>query len=86
MIYMLDTNTVSFLLHQRRAFEQIYMQLEKLRFEQRVISAITYAEIQTMIRKAANPVAKAAKVSLILTNFDIPDFGQLAAAMMSINQ
>ena len=76
---MLDTNMVSFLLHQRRTYERIYLRLDKLRFEQRMISAISYAELQLMIQKAANPVPKAAKVSILLMSFNIPDFGQAAA-------
>ena len=45
----------------------------------RLVSAVTMSEIETMIAKAANPATKSSKVRLVLAHFNILDFGEAAA-------
>lgn len=77
--YLFDTNTLSALVHQRRGFERIAVRADTVPVEQRLVSAITLAELETMIAKAKDPNSKFAKVRLILAHFNLVDFGEVAA-------
>jgi tRNA(fMet)-specific endonuclease VapC len=79
MRYMLDTNIVSALIHQRRAFERVAMRIDRLKLEDRLVSAITHSEIETMIAKAADPSKKSAQARLVLAYLNVLDFGESAA-------
>lgn len=77
--YLFDTNTLSALVHRRRGFERIAVRVDSVPVERRLVSAITLAEIETMIAKARDPNSKFAKVRLILAHFNLVDFGEVAA-------
>lgn len=77
--YLFDTNTLSALVHQRRGFERIAARVDTVPVERRLVSAITLAELETMIAKAKDPNSKFAKVRLILAHFNLVDFGEVAA-------
>ena|SRR5690242_19143609 len=79
MTRMFDTNAISALVHQRRAFERLAALAESMPIAERLVSAITMSEIETMIAKAAAPGTKSVKVRLILAHFNIVDFGEAAA-------
>lgn len=79
MKHLFDTNVVSALVHHRRGYERLAELVEDIDIEERLLSAITMAELQTMVAKAADPASKAAKVGLVLAYFNVIDFGELAA-------
>ncbi|MFN0314344.1 MAG: PIN domain-containing protein [Burkholderiales bacterium] len=76
---MLDTNILSALIHQRRDFERVATRIDTLPLEDRLVSAITQSEIETMIAKAGDPPKKAAQARLVLAYFNVQDFGEGAA-------
>jgi tRNA(fMet)-specific endonuclease VapC len=76
---MFDTNAVSALVHHRRGFERLAARVDALTVGDRLVSAVTMAEIETMIAKAADPQSKAFKVRLVLAQFNIVDFDEAAA-------
>jgi tRNA(fMet)-specific endonuclease VapC len=77
--YLFDTNAISALVHQRQDFQRLAVRVEAIDIEERMLSAITLSELQTMIAKAREPATKAAKVGLILAYFNVVDFGEAAA-------
>jgi tRNA(fMet)-specific endonuclease VapC len=77
--YLFDTNTISALVHQRRGFQGLAARIEALRIGERLISAITQSELETIIAKAADPARKSAGVRLILSQFRLVDFDEAAA-------
>jgi tRNA(fMet)-specific endonuclease VapC len=77
--FLFDTNAISLLVHQRRGFDRIARRIDALAVEQRLVSAITLSELETMVAKAKDPGTKLAKVQLVLTNFNLMDFGEAAA-------
>jgi len=79
MICMFDTNAISALIHHRRGFERLAVRVDALGVGERVVSAVTMSEIETMIAKAKEPGGKSAKVRLVLTQFNLADFGETAA-------
>lgn len=76
---MFDTNAVSALVHQRRGFAALAVRVDALPLALRLVSTVTMSEIATMVAKAADPGSKAGKVRLVLTHFNIVDFGEAAA-------
>jgi tRNA(fMet)-specific endonuclease VapC len=76
---MFDTNAVSALVHHRRGFERLAARVDALTVGDRLVSAVTMSEIETMIAKAADPQSKAFKVRLVLAQFNIVDFDEAAA-------
>ncbi len=80
MSYLFDTNAISALVHQRQGYERLAKRVEEIDIEERMLSAITLSELQTMIAKAREPATKAAKVGLVLAYFNVVDFGEAAAA------
>lgn len=79
MSYLFDTNAISALVHHRQGYERLAMHVEEIDIEERMLSTITLSELQTMIAKAREPAAKAAKVGLVLAYFNVVDFGEAAA-------
>lgn len=79
MVCMFDTNAISALVHQRRGYDRIAARVERLDYGERLLSAITLSELQTMVEKAENPGAKGARVWRIVVNFRIVDFDEEAA-------
>ena len=79
MLCMFDTNAISALVHQRRAYERLAARVEGLEYGERLLSAITLSELQTMVEKAGDPGAKDARVWRIVVNFRIVDFDEEAA-------
>ena len=80
MIHLFDTNAVSALVHHRRNYERLAAIVDSLDLEERLLSTITLSEIETMVAKAKDPSSKVIKVRLILSHFNIVDFGEHAAA------
>lgn len=78
-LFMLDTNTVSNLLHQRPGFEAIAAALDGRAFGTVLISSITLSELFTMAAKAANPEDKRQALAAVITRFPVPSFDHLAA-------
>lgn len=79
MNHLFDTNAISALVHHRQGFQDLAALVEAIEIDKRLLSAVTMAELQTMIAKARQPATKAAKVSLVLAYFNIVDFGEAAA-------
>ena len=59
---MFDTNAVSALAHHRRGFDRLAAIADSLAIADRLVSAITLSELETMIAKTADPGGKAGKV------------------------
>lgn len=76
---LFDTNAISALVHQRRRFERLAARIDALPISQRLVSAITMSELETMIAKAQDPAGKSAAVRLVLAHFNLVDFGEAAA-------
>ena len=76
---MFDTNAISALVHHRRGFDRLAARADGLTIGERLVSAVTMSEIETMIAKAADPQSKVFKVRLVLAHFNIVDFGEAAA-------
>lgn len=79
MSYLFDTNAISALVHHRRGFEHLARRIDSIPLEQRLVSAITMSEVETMVAKAKDPADKSGKVRLVLVHFNILDFGERAA-------
>jgi tRNA(fMet)-specific endonuclease VapC len=77
--HLFDTNAISALVHHRRGFERLASRIDVIPIGQRLVSAITMSEIETMVAKAKDPAGKSANVRLVLAHFNILDFGELAA-------
>jgi tRNA(fMet)-specific endonuclease VapC len=76
---MFDTNAVSSLVHHRQGFERLAARVDALAIDDRLVSAVTMSEIETMIAKAVDPHSKSFKVRLVLAHFNIVAFGEAAA-------
>jgi tRNA(fMet)-specific endonuclease VapC len=79
MNYLFDTNAISALVHHRHGYEQLVERIDEIGVQRRLLSAITLSELETMIAKARDPGAKSVRVRLVLTHFNIVDFGEAAA-------
>ncbi len=79
MSCLFDTNAISALVHQRRGFGRLAARIDALPISQRLVSAITMSELETMIAKAQDAAGKSAAVRLVLAHFIIVDFGEAAA-------
>lgn len=76
---MFDTNTLSALIHHRKGFERVATRIDELDIADRLVSAISQSEVETMIAKAANPEKKSTQARLVLAHFNVVDFGERAA-------
>jgi len=54
-MFMFDTNAMSALVHRAKGFERIAERVAGLSYGERLLSAISLSELQTMIEKAAQP-------------------------------
>lgn len=79
MSHLFDTNAISALVHHRRGYERLAEKAEAVPVTARIISTVTLSELQTMVAKAADPEAKAARLQPVLTRFSIVDFDAAAA-------
>jgi tRNA(fMet)-specific endonuclease VapC len=77
--HLFDTNAISALVHHRQGYQDLAALVEAVEIENRLLSAVTMSELQTMIAKARDPSTKAAKVGMVLAYFNIVDFGEAAA-------
>ncbi|MBI4754008.1 MAG: PIN domain-containing protein [Betaproteobacteria bacterium] len=76
---MLDTNTISHLLHQRPGFESIVTALDGRELGTVLVSSITFSELCTMAEKAANPRHKRGALALLMLRFPVVAFDEEAA-------
>lgn len=81
MAYLLDTDTCSFVIHQRRGFEAIVAHMEGLYYGDLLVSMISVAELYVMAAKARNPALKLAQVAELLTDLKREPFDDAAAEM-----
>ena len=79
MTYLLDTDTCSFVIHQRRGFEAIIAQMGGLYYGDLLVSMISVAELYVMAAKARNPALKLAQVTELLTELKQEPFDDAAA-------
>jgi tRNA(fMet)-specific endonuclease VapC len=77
--FIFDTNSISALVHQRAGFARLAAKIEPLALRQRIVSAITLAELRTMVAKARAPADKDARLRLVLSEFAFADFDTAAA-------
>jgi len=78
-MFMFDTNAMSALVHRAKGFERVAERVAALSYGERLLSAISLSELQTMIEKAAQPRAKRAKVWQVLIHFRLLAFDEEAA-------
>ena len=78
MRYLFDTNTCSYVIHQRKGFEAITRRMDGLRYGELVISAIVLAELQFMFVKSAVPQAKREQLLRFLLQFHVAPFDESA--------
>ena len=78
MRYLFDTNTCSYVIHQRKGFETITRRMDGLRYGDLVLSSIVLAELQFMVVKSAVPKAKGEQLLRFLLQFHIAPFDESA--------
>ena len=78
MRYLFDTNTCSYVIHQRKGFEAIAQRMNGLRYGELVISSIVLAELQCMVVKSAVPQSKREQLLRFLLQFHIAPFDESA--------
>jgi tRNA(fMet)-specific endonuclease VapC len=76
--YLFDTNTCSYVIHQRQGFEGITLRMDGLRYGELVLSAIVLAELQFMVVKSAVPQAKREQLLRFLLQFHVAPFDESA--------
>jgi tRNA(fMet)-specific endonuclease VapC len=72
--YLLDTNTCSYVINQRKGFESITQRMNGLRYGELVLSSIVLAELQFMVVKSAVPLAKREQLLRFLLRFHVAPF------------
>ena len=78
MRYLFDTNTCSYIIHQRKGFESITRRMDGLRYGELVLSSIVLAELQFMVAKSAVPRTKREQLLRLLFQFHIAPFDEAA--------
>ena len=78
MRYLFDTNTCSYVIHQRKGFESITRRMDGLRYGELVLSSIVLAELQFMVVKSAVPQAKREQLLRFLLQFHVAPFDEPA--------
>lgn len=78
MRYLFDTNTCSYVIHQRKGFESITRRMNGLRYGELVLSSIVLAELQFMVVKSAVPQAKREQLLRFLLQFHVAPFDESA--------
>jgi len=76
--YLFDTNTCSYVIHQRKGFESITRRMDGLRYGELVLSSIVLAELQFMVVKSAVPQAKREQLLRFLLQFYVAPFDESA--------
>jgi tRNA(fMet)-specific endonuclease VapC len=76
--YLFDTNTCSYVIHQRKGFESIAHKMHGLRYGELVLSSIVLAELQFMAAKSAVPQAKREQLLRFLLQFHVAPFDESA--------
>lgn len=79
MRYMLDTDTCSWLLHQRPGHEAVLERCDGKQYGHVIISAISFAELQFMAVNSANAATKFDRILRLLLLFQIVPFEERAA-------
>lgn len=79
MPFLFDTNTCSYVIHQRKGFESIIRRMDGLRYGDLMLSSIVLAELQFMVAKSAVPQAKREQLLRFLLQFHIAPFDETAA-------
>jgi tRNA(fMet)-specific endonuclease VapC len=77
--FLFDTNTCSYVIHQRKGFESIIRRMDGLRYGELVLSSIVFAELQFMVAKSAVPQAKREQLLRFLLQFHVAPFDEAAA-------
>ena len=78
MRYLFDTNTCSYVIHQRKGFESITRRMDGLRYGELVLSSIVLAELQFMVVNSAVPQAKREQLLRFLLQFHVAPFDEAA--------
>jgi len=76
--YLFDTNTCSYVIHQRKGFESITHRMNGLRYGELVLSSIVLAELQFMVVKSAVPQTKREQLLRFLLQFHVAPFDESA--------
>jgi len=76
--FLFDTNTCSYVIHQRKGFESIARRMNGLRYGDLVLSSIVLAELQFMVVKSAVPHAKREQLLRFLLQFHVAPFDESA--------
>jgi tRNA(fMet)-specific endonuclease VapC len=76
--YLFDTNTCSYVIHQRKGFDSITRRMDGLRYGDLVLSSIVLAELQFMVVKSAAPEAKREQLLRFLLQFHVAQFDEAA--------
>jgi tRNA(fMet)-specific endonuclease VapC len=76
--YLFDTNTCSYVIHQRKGFESITRRMDGLRYGELVLSSIVLAELQFMVVNSAVPQAKREQLLRFLLQFHVAPFDEAA--------
>lgn len=79
MPFLFDTNTCSYVIHQRKGFESIIRRMDGLRYGELVLSPVVLAELQFMVAKSAVPQAKREQLLRFLLQFHVAPFDESAA-------
>ena len=78
MRYLFDTNTCSYVIHQRKGFESIARRMNGLRYGELMLSSIVLAELQFMVVKSAVPQSKREQLLRFLLQFHVAPFDESA--------
>ena len=78
MRYLFDTNTCSYVIHQRKGFESIARRMDGLRYGELMLSSIVLAELQFMVAKSALPQSKREQLLRFLLQFHVAPFDEAA--------
>ena len=79
MPFLFDTNTCSYVIHQRKGFESVIRRMNGSRYGELVLSSIVLAELQFMVAKSAVPHAKREQLLRFLLQFHVAPFDEAAA-------
>jgi len=77
--FLFDTNTCSYVIHQRKGFESIIRRMNGLQYGELMLSSIVLAELQFMVAKSAVPQAKREQLLRFLLQFHVAPFDESAA-------
>ncbi len=78
MRYLFDTNTCSYVIHQRKGVESVARRMDGLRYGELMLSSIVLAELQFMVVKSAVPQSKREQLLRFLLQFHVAPFDEAA--------